>query len=451
MTMSSLLDPSTLTDLAQRLVTAAHRAGADTADALAVRSVSLGVEVREGEVEESERSEGDDVGLRVFVGRRQAVVSTNDMSADAAQLAERAVAMARAAPEDPFAGLADPALLARDILDLDLLDPDLPPVAVLEQRAKRAEGAALAVKGVTKSGGATASAGIGGLVLVTSSGFRGAYLSSSQGVSMTAIAGDGTAMERDYDYSTALHGADLEAAEKVGRTAGERTVARLNPRKVETKRVPVIFDRRVAGSLIGHLAGAISGTAVARKTSFLKDKLGERLFKPGIRVLDDPLRKRGLRSRPFDAEGVAGKPLAVVEDGVLASWLLDCATARELGLITTGHAQRGVSSSPSPGSSNLQLLPGVDSPAALIEDIAEGFHVTSLIGVGVNQVTGDYSRGASGFWIENGKRSYPVSEVTIAGNLLDMFRALSPANDLEFRFGIDSPTVRVEGLTVAGR
>jgi PmbA protein len=449
--MSSLLDPSALTDLAERLVAAAHRAGADAADALAVRSVSLGVEVREGEVEESERSEGDDVGLRVFVGRRQAVVSSNDIRADAARLAERAVAMARVAPEDPFAGLADPALLAREIVDLDLLDPDLPTVAVLEQRAKRAEEAALAVKGVTKSGGAAASAGIGGVVLVTSGGFRGAYLSSGQSVSMTAIAGGGTAMERDYDYSSALHAADLDDAEKVGRTAGERTVERLNPRKIETKRVPVVFDRRVAGSLIGHLAGAINGTAVARKTSFLKDKLGERLFKPGIRVVDDPLRKRGLRSRPFDAEGVAGKPLGVVEDGVLASWLLDCATARELGLTTTGHAQRGVSSAPSPGSSNLQLSPGLDSPAALIEDIAEGFYVTSLIGMGVNQVTGDYSRGASGFWIENGKRGYPVSEVTVAGNLLDMFRRLSPANDLEFRFGIDAPTVRLEGLTVAGR
>jgi PmbA protein len=449
--MPSLLDPSALTDLAERLVTAAHRAGADAADALAVRSVSLGVEMREGAVEESERSEGDDVGLRVFVGRRQAVVSTNDIRAEVAQLAERAVAMARVAPEDPFAGLADSALLARDIPDLDLLDPDLPTVAVLERRAKRAEDAALAVKGVTKSGGATASAGIGGMVLVTSGGFRGAYLSSGQSVSMTAIAGEGTAMERDYDYSTALHGADLDAAEKVGRTAGERTVERLNPRKVETKRVPVVFDRRVAGSLIGHLAGAINGTAVARKTSFLKDKRGERLFKPGIRVLDDPLRKRGLRSRPFDAEGVAGKPLAVVEDGVLASWILDCATARELGLATTGHAQRGVSSTPSPGSSNLHLSPSLEPPDALIADIAEGFYITSLIGMGVNQVTGDYSRGASGFWIENGKRSYPVSEVTVAGNLLDMFKVLSPANDLEFRFGIDAPTVRVEGLTVAGR
>ena len=449
--MSSLLDQSALTDLAERLVAAARRAGADAADALAVRSVSLAVEVREGAVEESERSEGDDVGLRAFVGRRQAVVATNDVKADVAQLAERAVAMARVAPDDPFAGLADPSALARDIPDLDLLDPDLPAVALLEERAKRAESAALGVKGVTKSGGASASAGIGGMVLVTSHGFRGAYLNSGQSVSMTAIVGEGTAMERDYDYSSALHGADLESPEKVGRTAGERTVERLNPRKVETKRVPVVFDRRVAGSLVSHFASAINGAAVARKTSFLRDKLGERLFKPGIHVLDDPRRLRGLRSRPFDAEGVATRRLAVVEDGLLASWFLDSATARELGLATTGHAQRGVSSTPAPGPSNLHLSAGPDTPDALIADVAEGFYVTDLIGMGVNPVTGDYSRGASGFWIENGKRSYPVSEVTIAGNLIDMFHGLSPASDLEFRFGTNAPTLRVEGLTVAGR
>jgi len=449
--MSPLLDQSALTDLAERLVAAARRAGADAADALAVRSVSLAVEVREGAVEESERSEGDDVGLRAFVGRRQAVVSTNDVNADVAELAARAVAMAKAAPEDPFAGLADPARLARDVPDLDLLDPDLPTVALLEERSQRAERAGLAVKGVTKSGGASAAAGIGGMVLVTSHGFRGAYLSSGQSISMTAIAGEGTAMERDYDYSSTLHGADLDPPEKVGRTAGERTVERLNPRKVKSKRVPVVFDRRVAGSLVNHLASAINGAAVARKTSFLKDRLGQRLFRTGIHVLDDPLRRRGLRSRPFDAEGVATRRLAVVEDGALASWFLDSATARELGFASTGHAQRGVSSTPAPGPSNLHLAAGSDTPEALMADIAEGFYVTDLIGVGVNQVTGDYSRGASGFWIENGKRSYPVSEVTIAGNLIDMFQTLLPANDLEFRFGTNAPSVRVEGLTVAGR
>jgi PmbA protein len=449
--MTSLLDQSALSTLAERLVQAARKAGADTADALALRSVSVSVEVREGVVEESERAEGDDVGLRVFVGNRQAVVSTNDIRGDgAAALAERAVAMARAAPEDRFAGLADASELARQWPDLDLVDPELPPAADLEARAREAETAGLAVDGVAKSGGASASAGLGGMVLVTSHGFHGAYLGSRYGVSMMAIAGEGTGMERDYDFSSALHAADLDAPEKVGRRAGERAVRRLNPRKVATKRVPVVYDPRVAGSLIGHLAGAINGASVARKSSFLRDKLGERLFAPGVRIVDDPLRRRGLRSRPFDAEGVAGRELAVVEDGVLMSWFLDSATARELSMTTTGHAHRGVSSSPSPGPTNLHLAPGAKSPAQLIAGIAEGFYVNDLIGMGVNQVTGDYSRGAAGFWIENGELTYPVSEVTIAGHLSDMYRTLAPADDLEFRYGTNAPTLMVEGLTIAG-
>jgi PmbA protein len=449
--MSLLLDASALAAHPERLIDAALRAGADAADALAVRSISLSVEVRENAVEESERSEGDDFGLRVFVGRRQAVISTSDLNMDACELAERALAMARATPEDPFAGLADKSELAREIPDLDLLDPVLPSVAQLEQRAKRAEAAALAIKGVTKSGGAGAYSGISGMVLATSSGFRGSYTSSFHSVSMMAIAGEGTAMERDYDFSSVLHAADLESSEQIGRTAGERSVARVNPRKIETKRVPVVFDRRVSGSLVGHLAGAINGAAVARGTSFLKQKLGQRLFKPGIRIVDDPLRRRGLRSRPFDAEGVATKALAVIDDGLLKSWFLDCATARELGLATTGHAQRGVASNPGPSPSNLHLAPGTDSAEALVADIEEGFYVTDLIGSGVNLVTGDYSRGASGFWIVRGQRSYPVSEVTVAGNLTEIFQNLLPANDLEFRFGTNAPTLRVEGLTVGGR
>ena len=403
-------------------------------------------------MEESESAEGDDLGLRVLVGRRQAVVSTNDLTGDgSAALAERAVAMARAAPEDKYAGLADASLLARDVPDLDLIDRALPTVLELEAMARAAEQAGLAVKGVSKSGGASASAGIGGMVLVTSHGFRGAYLGSSHGLSMTAIAGDGTGMERDYDYSSVRHASDLESAEKIGRSAGERAIARLNPRKVSTRKVPVVFDPRIAGSLVGHLASAANGASVARKTSFLRDKMGEQLFGDGIHIIDDPSRKRGLRSRPFDGEGVAGRQLALVEDGVLRSWILDCATARELGLTTTGRAQRGVSSAPSPGPSNLHLEAGRLSPEALIADIADGFYVTDLIGMGVNMVTGDYSRGASGFWIENGARTYAVSEVTIAGHLNDIFRTLTPASDLEFRYGTNAPTVRLEGLTVAGQ
>src|SRR5215471_7414524 len=449
---ADLFDQSGLSAIAERLVQAARRAGADAADAVAVRGISQGVEVRDGRVEESERSEGDDVGLRVLVGQKQAVVSTNDVSGDGiARLAERAVAMARVAPDDKYVGLADPALLAQNFPDLDLLDPNIPEVSELERRAQEAEAAGLAVKGVTKSGGASASAGIGGMVLVTSSGFHGSYLRSSQGLSMTAITGEGTSMERDYDFTSAPHAADLLSPETVGRSAGERTVARFNPRKVETCKVPVVFDPRVAGSLVGHVVGAINGASIARKTSFLKDKLGQQLFAKNIRIIDDPLRKRGLRSQTFDAEGVAVKKTALIDEGVLTTWLLDCATARELGLTTTGHAHRGVSSSPSPGPYNLHLEPGTPTPAELISDIRQGFYVTDLIGSGVNGVTGDYSRGASGFWIENGKITYPVSEVTIAGHLFEVFKSMQPANDLEFRYGINAPTVRIEGLTLGGR
>jgi|SRR5579871_1101485 len=448
--MNTLLDQSALTTLAERLVAAARRAGADAADAIAERGVSQSVEVRDGTVEASERSEGDDMGLRVLVGRRQAVVSTNDLAGDIDELAARAVAMARVAPEDRFAGLADPALLMKSVPDLDLLDPELPSVAELEAAARAAETAGIAVKGVTKSAGAAASAGIGGTVLVTSSGFCGAYLGSHHSISMQAIAGEGTGMEQDYDFSSARHAADLMAPTEIGRSAGERAVQRLNPKKVATKRVPVVFAQRTANSLVGHLASAINGSSIARKTSFLKDRLGDQVFASGIRIIDDPLRRRGLRSHPFDAEGVAGERRALVDDGRLTSWVLDCATARELGLKTTGHAQRGVSSTPSPGASNLHLEPGRQSVAELIADIEDGLYVTDLIGMGANMVTGDYSRGVSGLWIEHGELTYPVSEITIAGHLNDIFRSVVPADDLVFRYGINAPTVRVEGLTVAG-
>ena len=450
--VSDLLDQSALSDLAQRLVEAARKAGADAADAVAVRGMSQGVEVREGRVEESERSEGDDVGLRVIVGKRQAVVSTNDVGSDGvARLAERAVAMARVAPDDAFIGLADPALHARNWPDLDLLDPAMPSTEELERRALEAEAAGVAVKGVAKSGGASASCGIGGMVLVTSTGFHGSYLRSSQGISMTAIAGEGTGMERDYDFTSAIHASDLETPQVVGQRAGERAAARVNPRKVATTKVPVVFDPRVSNSIIGHVIGAANGAAIARKSSFLNGRLGEQLFDSAIRIIDDPLRVRGVRSQPFDGEGVAVKPLAIIDNGVLTTWLLDCATARELGLATTGHAHRGVSSPPSPGAYNLHMAAGRLTPTELMADIKEGFYITDLIGSGVNGVTGDYSRGAAGFWIENGELTYAVSEVTIAGHLLSIFKSLTPANDLEFRYGVNAPTLRIEGLTIAGR
>ncbi len=449
--MASLLDQSILADRAERLVAAARRAGADQADAIAVRSVSLSVDVRDGAVEESQRAEADDLGLRVLVGKKQAVISTNDLNGgDFDGLAERAVAMARVAPEDRFAGLADASLLTRQFPALDLLDPDMPGVDVLEHRAREAEDAGLAVAGVSKSGGASASAGIGGMVLVTSHGFHGTTLGSRHSIAMSAIAGDGTGMETDYDYTSTLHAADLDSAAEIGRSAGERAVKRLNPRKVATRRVPVVFDWRIAGSLVGHLASAVNGASIARKTSFLREKLGERIFAPNIDIIDDPLRPRGQRSRPFDSDGVAQSVHKVVEGGVLKTWFLDSATARELDLQTTGHAQRGVSSTPSPGPSNLHLSAGAKSPKELIAEIEDGFYVTGLIGMGVNLVTGDYSRGASGFWIENGEPTFAVSEVTIAGHLSDMFKSLTPANDLAFRYGTNAPTLRVEGLTVAG-
>jgi PmbA protein len=372
--MDSLFDQSALVSLAERLISAARAAGADAADAVAMRSVSQSVDVRDGAVEESQRSESNDVGLRVMIGNKQAVVSTNDLSGDGVKaLAERAAAMARVAPEDRYAGLADASLLAKSFPDLDLVDRDLPDTAALERMARRAEDAGRAVKGVSKSGGASASAGIGGMVLLTSHGFSGAYLGSRHSVSMQAIAGEGTGMETDYDFCSTLHAADLDEPEKIGRTAGEKAVAKLNPRKVSTRKVPVVFDWSIAGSVIGHLVSAINGSAIARKTSFLKDKMGERIFAPGINIIDDPLRKRGLRSRPFDGEGVAGRRMALVEDGVLKTWILDSATARELGRTTTGHAGRSASSTPSPSPTNLHLEPGQLSPEQLIRRSTRAF------------------------------------------------------------------------------
>jgi PmbA protein len=450
--MSDPFDQSALVRRAEALVAAARAAGADAADAVAVRGVALSAQVRLGQLEELERAEGDDLGLRVFAGRRQAVVSTsNPDAAGYRELAERAVAMARAAPEDPHARLADAADVARAFPDLDLVDPDEPDAEALIARAIAAETAARAVAGVSNSGGASASWGLGGMVLATSAGFLGSYLASRHSVSCSAIAGEGTAMERDYDFSAALHMEDLDAPEDVGARAGERAARRLGPRKLDTARMPVIYDPRVAGSLVGHLAGAINGAAIARGTSFLKDRLGERIFPEGVRILDDPLRPRGLRSRPFDAEGIAPRALDLVADGVLASWILDLSSASELGLETTGHAQRGVGSAPSPGATNLALMPGTIARETLIGETGRGIYVTELIGRGVNSVTGDYSRGAAGFLIEDGELGDPVSEITLAGNLSDMFATLTPADDLEWRHGVNAPTVRIEEMTVAGR
>jgi PmbA protein len=447
--MSELLDPTDLEDKARALVEAASKAGADAADAVCVRGVSLGVEVRLGKIEESRRSEGDDFTLRAFVGRRSAAVSANILS-NPIELAERVVAMARAAPEDRFAGLADADRLARSFPDLDLLDPAIPSADDLTETALIAEDAVRAVKGVSNSGGASASWRLGGLVLVTSNGFSGAYAGSRFGISASAIAGSGTHMERDYDMEARIHRADLPAPAEIGTKAGERAVRRLNPRQVATRKGGVVFDPRVATGLLGHLVGAANGAAVARKTSFLRDMLGRSVLSQGVRVTDDPLRRRGLASRPFDGEGVTAEPFDLVEDGILQTWILDSASARELGLATNGRAVRGGSNT-SPGATNLTLHPGEKSPRALISEVGYGLYVTELIGHGANLVTGDYSRGAAGFAIENGEITHAVSEITIAGNLADMFHCLTPADDLEYRLAVNAPTVAIDGMTIAGR
>lgn len=448
MTVKAKPDPQAVLD---RLIRAARAAGADAADALVIESTSASVSYRLGKLEDVERAESTDLGLRVFVGARTAFVSSTDLSAAALdELPERAIAMARLAPEDKYAGLAPAGLLAREILGLDLADADEPSADVLVERARSVEGAAMAVKGITNSEGGGASYNRTAIALATSEGFFGRYAATSSGVGVAVLAGEGSGMERDYESVSVRHAADLESAEAVGRRAGERTVARLNPRKAKSAQVPIIYDPRGGAGLLGHFAGAISGSSIARGVSFLKERMGEAVFAPGIAIIDDPHRRRGLRSKPFDGEGVKNRRMALIDKGVLTTWLLDCASAKQLGLTTTGHASRGTGGPPAPSVTNLYMEPGALSPAALMAGISEGFYVTELMGMGVNPVTGDYSRGAAGFWIENGKIAYPVSGVTIAGNLKDMFRELTPANDLVFRYGINAPTLRIEGMTIAG-
>lgn len=443
-------------DLLSRLLREARALGADAADALYVRSSDVQAACRKGRPEHIERSESAGIGLRVWAGARQAAASSSDLSPQGlSELAGRAVAMARAATEDPDSSLADPALLAREIPALDLCDAEAPPEGWLMEQARATEAAALSVPGITNSEGGEASYGESEMALATlpaggGEGFAGGYRTSYFSLSASVLAGEGVAMERDYDYTTARHRENLLAPESIGRSAAKRALQRLNPRKVATCEAPIVFDPRVSRSLIGSFAGAINGASVARGTSFLKQAMGTRVFAPGIRITDDPHRPRGLGSRPFDAEGVRTSARAVVEDGILTGWLLDTRSARKLGLSSTGHASRGLSSPSSPSTSNFYLEAGTETPQALISGIQSGFYVTEAFGMGVNLVTGDYSQGASGFWIENGEIAYPVSEVTIAGHLRDMMATLLPANDLEFRYALNAPTVLIPRMTVAG-
>jgi len=432
------------------LIRQARTTGADAADAVLINGTSLSVSSRHGKTEHLERSEGHDLGLRVFVGKRASIVSSSSLDpAHFSDLAQRAVAMARVVPEDPFTGLAD-TWAPPEEFDLDMADPAEPSPDDLTSRAIAAEDAAFAVHGVTNSEGADSSYGRNEIVLVTSAGFAGRRVGTHHSISATALAGTGTGMQRDYDYHSTVYLSDLDDPASIGKSAGERAVARLNPARPATAKIPVVYDPRVAGGLVGHFASAINGSGVARGTSFLKEKLHQRIFAPGINIHDDPWRIRGLRSRLFDGEGTPTKSWALIEDGVLTTWLLDSRSARQLGMTSTGHAARGTSGPPSPSTTNLYLAAGTLTPAELMAGIKLGFYVTELIGMGVNGVTGDYSRGAAGFMIRDGALAEPVAEVTVAGNLMEMFANLAAASDLRFRRGTDSPTVRIDGMTMAG-
>jgi PmbA protein len=438
-------------DVTTRLVEQARTAGATAADAMLVADASSSVTVRLGELEDVSRSEGQEVGLRVFDGQRSASVASSDFSDEAlGELVDRAVAMAREAPEDRFAGLAPAELLLKGPApELDSFDPAEPSPVDLRARALRAEDAARGVAGVTNSNGGSASASRSTVALATSGGFAGAYQASGFSCSASVIAGEGAAMQRDYAYHSARHLADLEEAEVIGRRASERAVARVNPVKPEPGRYPVLFDPRVSSSLLGHLSGAINGAAIARGTSFLLSRLGSQVFAPGVTVRDDPQRPRGLRSRAFDGEGLPVQAVDIIADGVLTTWLAESAAARQLGIAPTGHAARGVSGAPGSSPSNLALLPGKRSRNELLAAYPRAILVTELIGQGVNGVTGDYSRGASGFLVEGGEIVRPVAEITVAANLKDMFASLEPGSDYEYRQGIDAPTLLIPEMTVA--
>jgi len=444
-----VMDENLLSDV----VAAALKAGADAAEAVGAERRAQSITVRLGELEEVEREESRDLGLRVFVGRRQATVSGSDVSAEArAKLVERAVAMARLAPEDPFAGLADPERLARGPFpDLDLYDPSEPMAVDLEARARDAEAAARATPGVTNSDGASAAWSTGRWRLVTSGGFVGAHQTSAFSISASAIAGDDDGMESGHDWRSVRWQADLPAPEAIGAEAGRRAAGRLGARKIASTTAPVIFENRLATSLIGPLIGAISGPAIARGTSFLKDKLGQKLFADTVVVTDDPHRRRGLGSSPFDDEGVANGRIDIIDRGVLTTWLLNSSSARQLGLVTTGHASRGLAGPPGVSVANLTVQPGQLDQAGLMREAGAGLLVTSMFGPSLNGNTGDWSVGCSGFWFEGGEIAYPVNEITVAGNLIDIYGRLVPGADLEIRGASNSPSILVDGLAIAGK
>lgn len=440
-----------LLSITSDVVAMALKAGATSADALAISSHAKGVSLRHGVIEELEQSESQDVGLRVFVGQSAALIGGSVLTREGLQrLVDRATAMAKLAPPDPYAGIAAPEQLVRDVKDLDLVSRVERDMEQLKALALRAEDAALAVKGVTRSNGASASASRRHVAMAASNGFARSWERTSFGTSTSVVAGEGTAMERDYDGHGATHFEDLEQPEKIGTTAGERAVARLNPRKIASQTCPVIYDRRVASSLFGHLLGGISGAAIARGTSFLKEDMGKAIFAPHVTLVEDPHRLRGPGSRPFDGEGLPTQQRNIIDKGVLTTWIMDLRAARQLGLQPTGHGSRGLTSPPGASPSNLHVEAGARSPEDMMRDMGSGLLVTEFIGSTINMVTGDYSRGASGFWIEGGEIAYPVSGITVAGNLRDMFANLEPASDLIFRSSMNVPSCFLGNMMIAG-
>jgi len=445
-----MLDPDHARAIAESLVQRGITAGATAADAVYLGQESTSVEVRLSALEAVNRSEGEEIGLRVFVGQRSATVASSDLSDEAlGTLVQRGLAMAREAPEDPYAGLAPPERLERGSLPpVDGADAAQPDPAGLKARALEAERAALGVHGVTNSSGASAAASATTLALATSGGFAGAYRTTGYSCSASVIAGEGAGMQRDHEWHGVRHLDDLESAAEIGRRAGERAVARLDATRPPPGRYPVLFDPRVSASLLGHFSSAINAQSVACKTSFLQDRLGEQVFSEGVTIIDDPLRQRGLRSRPFDAEGVSVSRQELVAGGILTGWIAESASARQLGIAPTGHAVRSAGGAPGASPSNLTMQPGSRSREQLLAAFPEAVLIVELIGHGVNGVTGDYSRGAVGFMVRGGEIAEPVSEITIASNLKDMFATLEPGSDLLLRRGVDAPTVLIPEMTI---
>jgi PmbA protein len=444
-----MFDPLSIAD---DVVTMARKAGATAADAIVMSTSDTSISLRHGVVEELEQSESQDVGLRLFIGQSAALIGGSVLTRDGLQrLVDRAMAMAKLAPPDPFAGLASAEQLATTFPELDLVSAKTLTADELHAMAATAEEAGLAIKGVSRSNGASASAAKRTSAIVASNGFSRHSTRTSFGLSASLVAGEGTAMERDYEGHGAVHLEDLEDAVKIGRTAGERAVRRLNPRLIDTQRVPVIYDRRVAGSLVGHLLSGINGASIARGTSFLKNDLGKALFSPAVTIVEDPHRPRGLASRACDGEGLPTIHRNIIDAGTLTTWIMDLRAARQLNLAPTGHGARGLTSVPSASTANVHMQAGSRSPEQVMKDVGRGLLVTEFIGSTINMVTGDYSRGASGYWFENGEPAYAVSGVTVAGNLRDMFSNLEPCSDLVFRSSLSVPSCFLGNMTLAGR